>query len=356
MLTTLLDMLYLIQSHHQEEPARHMLIFEFHQQQPLRHLLLVCLILLVVLAQPFSLHAQETQPAPGLLDAVRRDFAPASQTPFAYAYVIVRVAQFDTPENASQAIDLWFGQQRNPDLAAADFSDLQPAGVQPLKDESHALAGPIFDEDGDEFQGALLAVRDGDVLYTFESYQGLGPALDDATTIARRLFGLEPDAVGPVEGIDYRSGGLWDKLPRVEDMPEGFVMVSENKLCVGVFGAYECPPATPGASPVATPRDSPSPQAERAATTPAAVVAEPAGEVTDASSAFADGDMVTATEPINLRRAPSASADPIAVLDAGEAVTISGGPEVVEDWVWWEAVTADGTTGWVVEDFVEPVE
>lgn len=80
-------------------------------------------------------------------------------------------------------------------------------------------------------------------------------------------------------------------------------------------------------------------------------------EPTDTNgTAFTDGDTVATTEPINLRPDPSTAGDPIAVLDVGDTLTITGGPEEGENYVWWEVATDDGTTGWVVEDFIEPTE
>jgi plastocyanin/uncharacterized coiled-coil protein SlyX len=69
--------------------------------------------------------------------------------------------------------------------------------------------------------------------------------------------------------------------------------------------------------------------------------------------AYAEGDSVVPTETISLRPDPSTSGEPIAVLNAGDTLTINGGPEEGETYIWWEVATEDGTTGWVVEDFIE---
>lgn len=200
-----------------------------------------------------GLAQREDPPAPGVLDGVRRDFVAASPELVGLVVVITRVAQFDTAAHAHDAIDQWFVDRTDAEDNALDFSGLSPVGVQPIQDETRALAGAVLDEDGDDFASALLAVRDESFLYTFETFRGTGSALDDATLIAKRLFGLEPQEVSAVPGADYRTGGLWDRLPRLEDLPQGFVLDDEIELCVGTFATYECAQATPEASTGGTP-------------------------------------------------------------------------------------------------------
>lgn len=128
-------------------------------------------------------------------------------------------------------------------------------------------------------------------------------------------------------------------------------------MCGNAWNPMEPLPLNSVSTPILeSQRDNASPAPEDGVSTFPAVVAKTAGEATMVSSTFANGDMVITTEPINLRGAPRTSADPIAVLDAGEAVTITGGPKEGEFYVWWEVVTSEGVKGWVVEDFIEPVD
>ncbi|HWV24504.1 MAG TPA: SH3 domain-containing protein [Thermomicrobiales bacterium] len=82
---------------------------------------------------------------------------------------------------------------------------------------------------------------------------------------------------------------------------------------------------------------------------------EPPADNTESGATFSDGEAVVVTEPLNLRPNPSTDGEPVAELAAGDELTITGGPETGEGYTWWEVLTSDGsTTGWVVEDFIEP--
>jgi hypothetical protein len=75
--------------------------------------------------------------------------------------------------------------------------------------------------------------------------------------------------------------------------------------------------------------------------------AEDAGEI-------AEGGSVTVTDDgVNLRAEPSVSADVVTVLSQGTTLSITGGSEEGDGFTWWPVELEDGTTGWVVEDFLE---
>lgn len=76
----------------------------------------------------------------------------------------------------------------------------------------------------------------------------------------------------------------------------------------------------------------------------------PAGETT----AIEPGASVVVAAPVNLRPDASTSGEPITVLQAGDALTITGDKVDAEGYVWWPVTTADGTSGWVVQDYLEP--
>lgn len=52
---------------------------------------------------------------------------------------------------------------------------------------------------------------------------------------------------------------------------------------------------------------------------------------------------------VNLREYPSTGFEVLAQLESGTQVTLTGGPYKDADYVWWQAETDDGTTGWLVE-------
>jgi SH3-like domain-containing protein len=51
----------------------------------------------------------------------------------------------------------------------------------------------------------------------------------------------------------------------------------------------------------------------------------------------------------NLRSAPSVRAERLRALQAGEVLTVIGGPYQNEYFIWWRYRDASGAEGWVVD-------
>lgn len=75
---------------------------------------------------------------------------------------------------------------------------------------------------------------------------------------------------------------------------------------------------------------------------------EPAGEITIDSR-------VEITEPLNVRPSAGTSGDPLWVADAGDQGTVISGPEEADGYTWWELVFDDGSSGFVIEEYLEVV-
>ena len=50
----------------------------------------------------------------------------------------------------------------------------------------------------------------------------------------------------------------------------------------------------------------------------------------------------------------STSADVVTTLNKDDVVTVTGDPVDADGHTWFPIETADGTTGWVVQDFLVP--
>jgi len=67
------------------------------------------------------------------------------------------------------------------------------------------------------------------------------------------------------------------------------------------------------------------------------------------------GTQATVTgDTVNLRDAPSTSGNIVAELTKGQSVTITGDPQAADGYTWVPIRLADGTEGWVVEEFLSP--
>lgn len=168
----------------------------------------------------------------------------------------------------------------------------------------------------------------------------------------------------PVIGLLLMIGLLWywaqsiinDDPATTEPSPtESIGLVTESTPTPEQEQVLAPPPADEGE--VSTPpavTDQPAQEEEAPPEEP--VEEEPAGEEpADTGATFSDGELVVVTEALNLRPDPSTAGEPVAQLAVGDELTIVGGPEEGDSFTWWEVLQADGTTsGWVVEDFIEP--
>lgn len=74
-----------------------------------------------------------------------------------------------------------------------------------------------------------------------------------------------------------------------------------------------------------------------------------------AGGGLAEGGTATVnTDGVNLRAEPSTSADVVSVIANGTVVTISGASQDADGYTWWPITLDDGTTGWIVADFLTP--
>lgn len=93
------------------------------------------------------------------------------------------------------------------------------------------------------------------------------------------------------------------------------------------------------------------PQPEAAVEEP--VASDTAGEGT-AGVLSAGAQATISGDSVNMRADATTDADVVTVLTADTIVTITGASQAGNDFVWWPIQLDDGTTGWVVEDFLAP--
>lgn len=171
----------------------------------------------------------------------------------------------------------------------------------------------------------------------------------------------------PVVGLLLLIGLLWFWADRIiNDDPNTTEPVATEDIGLVTTSTPTAPPAETESTPppidlgnLASTTEATEPAGDNQANnqpqeTPPPADASPTEPPADTGSAFASGDTVTVTEAVNLRPNPSTEGDVLEVLDANTTLTITGGPEEGESYVWWEVVTADGETGWIAEgDYLE---
>ena len=169
---------------------------------------------------------------PGIEEAVARDFDASGMRLVGTLVFRFAAARFDEPESAEAAIPVVLDRylDRLGD-EAGDVSGVRAASVRDLGDETVARAGEIVTpgEDEPDLTVAILAVRRGALLQLFVGAALAGDPLADVADIAEAGVEREPGGDATPTGDDgMRTGGLWDVLPRLDDLPEGFVFVEER--------------------------------------------------------------------------------------------------------------------------------
>ncbi|MEJ7837465.1 MAG: sortase [Thermomicrobiales bacterium] len=67
------------------------------------------------------------------------------------------------------------------------------------------------------------------------------------------------------------------------------------------------------------------------------------------------GSTATITNDIvNIRAEPTTAGSIVVTVNTGDVVTITGESQSADGYVWWPVETADGSIGWVAEDFLQP--
>ena len=173
----------------------------------------------------------------GLRTAVGRTFGPSGFRLVGTLALLFTVTDFEN-ENSAAAGMPQLGDQLIVDLAEQgnDTSGPKSASVRPLGDERIAYAGTLIaleedDSTFDEFMVAALVVREGVFVHFMYGAAIAGDPLADLAAVAEKIIGRQPGGDVTSVGDDgVREGGLWDLLPRIEDLPEGFVLEKEEEL------------------------------------------------------------------------------------------------------------------------------
>jgi hypothetical protein len=170
----------------------------------------------------------------GAEDAALRNFEASGLRLIGSLFLLFGVCQFDTPEHAEDAAPA-LGTRTVDNLQAPPGSgSLKPASVRPLGDQALAFAGTIeapADDDSPirEATAAVLVVREAAFVHVMVGAAIAGDPLTDLAGIAEKVAGREPGGdETPVAADGLREGGLWDLLPRLADLPEGFVLDQEQ--------------------------------------------------------------------------------------------------------------------------------
>jgi sortase (surface protein transpeptidase) len=81
---------------------------------------------------------------------------------------------------------------------------------------------------------------------------------------------------------------------------------------------------------------------------------EAEGEETGTGELASGGTATVTEDGVNVRSEATTSGEVVTALAAGETVTITGDATEADGYTWWPIETSDGSTGWIVADFLQP--
>jgi hypothetical protein len=147
------------------------------------------------------------------------------------------VLRFDTIAHAQEAVPIMAARVAETFEAPNFDGSLQPASVRSLGDQASAQAGTFKLGEGKvEVNIAVVSFRRGRFVRVLSGY-GRGDPLLELADIGERIEGRTSSmaappstaalpTIAPDDGL--RHGGMWDMLPTLEDIPEGFVLTLEG--------------------------------------------------------------------------------------------------------------------------------
>jgi hypothetical protein len=82
---------------------------------------------------------------------------------------------------------------------------------------------------------------------------------------------------------------------------------------------------------------------------PNAVVARDPGQITDGIGVGTSIRVTAGGDGMHLREVTSTGGTEVMTLHNGDTLTVIGGPQYAEYYLWWQLQAPDGTTGWAVD-------
>jgi hypothetical protein len=174
-------------------------------------------------------HSDHSYKLTGLRGAVTRSFVGPDALAFS-------VAEFDTEAQAEAGMQVLaerlVAEPQGP--GTLDFSQLEVIGAPAMRDGVKAYSGDVS-LGGITADVSFLFVHDGRYVHVMQSLSTHGAPIAPVS-LAEQLFGPGPYiglAATPAatSSADKRPGtsGLWDRLPRLEQLPSGYTVADETE-------------------------------------------------------------------------------------------------------------------------------
>lgn len=143
----------------------------------------------------------------------------------------VTVFVFDDAAVAARAFPSTAGSMR--DQMGERGEALRPASPADVGDEALAWVGDVPADDGSAmtFSLGIFAWREGPAIYVAYGGGFMGDPLPDLFAVGRAIEGrrfVAGPVATPAGSAQMHTGGVWDLLPTLADVPEGLVFADEG--------------------------------------------------------------------------------------------------------------------------------
>lgn len=190
----------------------------------------------------------------GVISSVSRSFVAPNVSFDSILAVSVLVAEYQDARLASEGmkqlgsnlLGALTSDSNCPD-DAIDFSDLKEVSAPPLADESRGFAGSVGEKGGIQGQVTILVFREAQFVYVLFGAAIMTDPMPDLVDVAESI--LSENRKASPSGSEMRTGGLWDRLPTLQEVPPGLALESEEENA-HLDDPADCE-ATPAASPAA---------------------------------------------------------------------------------------------------------
>ncbi len=171
--------------------------------------------------------ANAVPPLLGQIAEAERRYAASRPQQVGVVVLTLKVAEFDTEEHAAAAVSIVAEQVPR----APGFVGLQPVRATRVGDASSAFTGWVGSPTG-PLAVAVLVFRDGRYVHAWSALGLTADPLPDLLALAGRTTGVEapppaPPAT-PAPGATPAASALLGRLPRLDQLPPGFVLARED--------------------------------------------------------------------------------------------------------------------------------
>ncbi len=167
----------------------------------------------------------------GMTGAVDRSFSPTGGRFVGLNSIHFVVIEFDTIDHAKEATLALTSNIANALPAVGTSGALRPASIRELGDQAIARAGTLTSTSNGTTTESMIAIigyRSGRFVSICYGEGKITDPLSELAEIAEKLVDRTPKSKdAPLNSDGLRQDGLWNMLPTLSDIPEGFVVDDE---------------------------------------------------------------------------------------------------------------------------------